>query len=501
MLDDSAGDNGTAMITVFVDPTVAGPTESSGSADLGQSVTFSAVASFGTGNYTYNWSGLPTGCGGTRASISCTPTSVGPFSISVDVIDSNGFSVTSGVVRFVSFADPTAAFPVGSPSSGQVDAGQSVTFTTSASLGTTMFSSYYWSGLPGGCAGNQSTVMCSGPKLPAGIYRISVTVTDSNNYTSTASCPLSFVVDSDPSVTVPSATRPSADVGQNATFAVTATLGSGDYSFVWKGLPAGCSGTTDTARCLVTTAITLPVQVEVTDSNGFAVTSGSMVFATYSDPTASLSADRIALDSGLPVTLYAGAALGSGGYTYAWSGLPIGCSGISETIVCSPTESGRYSLTVNVTDSNGVWVRSSPVALVVAPALSGNISPSPSSPAPGQEVTFTADVSGGTGPISYSWAFGDGATDSGATVSYTFGSAGTYNVKLWVNDSVGGSTRITLNLTVGEPTGPFGSLSADLGIGLILVVVIAIAVVASIMMPRSRRNDDPVAKRPGGSQS
>ncbi|HXQ94816.1 MAG TPA: PKD domain-containing protein [Thermoplasmata archaeon] len=156
---------------------------------------------------------------------------------------------------------------------------------------------------------------------------------------------------------------------------------------------------------------------------------------------------------------------------------------------------------MNVTDSNGVWVRSSPVALVVAPALSGNISPSPSSPAPGQEVTFTADVSGGTGPISYSWAFGDGATDSGATVSYTFGSAGTYNVKLWVNDSVGGSTRITLNLTVGEPTGPFGSLSADLGIGLILVVVIAIAVVASIMMPRSRRNDDPVAKRPGGSQS
>jgi YVTN family beta-propeller protein len=490
---DTAGNNATALITVYLDPSVATPTVSPGSVDLGQSVTFSSIASFGTGSYTYVWSGLPTGCEGTQASISCMPTNVGRFSISVEVTDSDGFSVKSGALNFTIYADPMIAIPVGSLYSGQVDGGQSVTFTTTASLGTGTYTSYTWSGLPGGCGGTTAEVTCSGSSLSPGTYLISVTVTDSNNFTSGASGVLSFVVLSDPSASAPTATSPSADIGQSVTFSASAASGGGVYAYVWKGLPTGCSSTTtDTLHCKPTGAGLFAIWVEVTDSNSYTATSGSLAFTVYSDPIVNLSADRAAFDAGQLVTLTASAELGSGGYVYVWSDLPAGCSGATATITCSPAEPGRHSVTAKITDSNGVAAVSSAVLLVVAPPLSANFSLTPSSPTSGEKVTFTSNVSGGTGALSYAWGFGDGSTGSGDVSNHTFVSAGTYKVSLWVNDSSGGSVLKALSITIVKSAATNGGLLAGYGLILvILVVVIAVAAVAALLRVRRRRTGGP----------
>jgi PKD repeat protein len=56
------------------------------------------------------------------------------------------------------------------------------------------------------------------------------------------------------------------------------------------------------------------------------------------------------------------------------------------------------------------------------------------------------------GPIaSYAWDFGDGATGSGATVSHTYQSAGTYTATLTVTDAVGATAQATATIDVAAP--------------------------------------------------
>jgi len=52
-------------------------------------------------------------------------------------------------------------------------------------------------------------------------------------------------------------------------------------------------------------------------------------------------------------------------------------------------------------------------------------------------VTFDATASGGMPPYNYSWRFGDGATDAGPSVLYTYAQPGTYDASLLVTDAAG----------------------------------------------------------------
>jgi PKD domain-containing protein len=67
-------------------------------------------------------------------------------------------------------------------------------------------------------------------------------------------------------------------------------------------------------------------------------------------------------------------------------------------------------------------------------------------------IEFEADVTGGTGPYTYSWDFGDGSVeiDDDETVEHTFEEAGSYNVGLTVTDSIGQSASDSMEITVEE---------------------------------------------------
>jgi hypothetical protein len=93
--------NRTFTLNVDPDPTVSTPTALPGSVDPGQRVTFSVSGSGGSGNFTYRWDGLPTGCFSLNGtSVSCKPSAVGTYEVTVNLTDSNGFRVTSGSLRF-----------------------------------------------------------------------------------------------------------------------------------------------------------------------------------------------------------------------------------------------------------------------------------------------------------------------------------------------------------------------------------------------------------------
>jgi DNA-binding beta-propeller fold protein YncE len=78
-------------VVVYTDPTVSAPNVSSPSLSLGGSVTIRTLASGGSGSLSIAWSGLPPGCVGASSALTCQPTEVGTFAISVSVTDSNGF--------------------------------------------------------------------------------------------------------------------------------------------------------------------------------------------------------------------------------------------------------------------------------------------------------------------------------------------------------------------------------------------------------------------------
>jgi YVTN family beta-propeller protein len=486
---DRAGHTATTPLVIHPAPEVMMLTAAPTTVDLGQSTTFSVIAGLGSGNFSYSWSGLPKGCSGTEPSISCTPSSPGTQVVSVKVTDSNGVSVFSRPLNFTVFADPATSPPVGSQDSGLVDAGHSVRFSTLASLGTGSYLSYAWQGLPAGCVGLSAAVTCSGSELPAGNYSISVSVTDSNGWSSASSRPLAFVVLSDPTAARPTASRASADVGQAVTFSSTTALGSGAYTYEWLDLPTGCSTSINlvSPSCSVSGAGSFGVELRVTDTNNATTTSAALPFTVYLDPTSSLGTNRSGIDLGQSVDLTAVGTLGSGLYSYRWTGLPAGCGATGASTICLPRYTGRFSVQVEITDSNRASSTSSPLGLVVAPPLSGSISMSSSSPTPGESVQFFSNITGGTGGLSYSWAFGDGAKASGATAVHAFVSAGLHLVALWANDSAGGSVHATLNLTVTATSGLFGSSSSATQLVLVGSIVLIAAFVAALLFVRRRR--------------
>ncbi len=455
--------SGSLTFIVYVDITVTTPTATPPAVDLTQSTTFSTTASGGSGGLAYAWSGLPTGCSTVSTNaLACTPTGTGTFSVTVKVTDTNSYSVTSAALSFTVSTDPTATTPTGSPASGAIDVGQTVTFTSTTSGGSGG-NSYSWSGLPTGCT-SSSILSLSCTPTGSGTFSVTVTVTDSNSFAVT-SAPLSYVVDSDPAATVPTATPASIDLTQSTTFSTTVSGGSGGYGYLWSGLPTGCSSASaPSLSCTPTAAGAFLVTVQVKDSNGYSVTSGALSFTVDTDPTVTTPiATPGSIDLTQGTTFSVTVSGGSGGTTYLWSGLPTGCASSSTgSLACAPTGAGTFSVLVKVTDSNGYSVSSGPLSftIYVDPTVTTPTAVPPSVDLT-QSTTFSATPSGGSGGYTYTWSgLPTGCTSSSTGVlACTPTGAGTTSVKVQVKDSNGYSvTSGTLSFitytdtTVAAPT-------------------------------------------------
>ena len=90
-VSDARGGVASSSVTITVD-TVPSVTLvlSSTSILQGQSVTISAHATGGSGQYTYFWAGLPSGCSSSGSTLTCSPSATGTFTIAVQITDANG---------------------------------------------------------------------------------------------------------------------------------------------------------------------------------------------------------------------------------------------------------------------------------------------------------------------------------------------------------------------------------------------------------------------------
>jgi hypothetical protein len=211
-------------------------------------------------------------------------------------------------------------------------------------------------------------------------------------------------------------------------------------------------------------------------------------------PVVSIAVSPTPVFANASVSLSVAASGGSGQYTVNWS-LGDGETAHGLALNTSYLTAGTYLVTATVTDSvyGGTTTVTAVVPVFALPTVSIGAVPT----AVADTFTLAAFANGGTGNFTYSWLFGDGSQGSGATVTHTWSSPGTYPVVVRLTDQYGHTAIGNANLTVNSPAGVTSSTSSWTSLDtllLVLVIVLAVALLAALLVPRMRRPPpDPAA--------
>lgn len=241
--------------------------------------------------------------------------------------------------------------------------------------------------------------------------------------------------------------------GGTAPYSITVSFGDGALE------PLVGPGPNFTALHVFESTGSFTAQVNLTDSVGVEAQVTSVSISVTAGPVISARAEPTATDVGFAVAFSAGVISGSTGtMTYIWS-LGDGTSGSGSSTTHAYNAAGVFEANVSGTDAlGGLSNASATVNVVPDPTVS--INTLPANPNATEAVVFHTGLGGGTGPFTYAWMFGDGATSSVPSPLHTYSSGGTFEIQLWVNDSVGATAHESLTLAASG-----GGSSSGLGTG------------------------------------
>lgn len=233
--------------------------------------------------------------------------------------------------------------------------------------------------------------------------------------------------------------RTSADVNEPIEYLCASTGGMPSVAYLWAfGDGASLSGNAGTHA--YTTNGTFVASCMGTDGAGVSVTSSIAVTVS---PLLSLSATVSSATAapGTSLTFTATATNGSSPYSgFDWQFGGAG-SASGPTVTHAFSTPGRYSVTVRISDANGLPATAS-VAVSVSLLTVQSVA-APTNVTVGSALTFSANAIGGAGgPYNYSWNFGDGSVAYGPTVVHSYNATGTFTPVLTVTDRLG-ATHVT----------------------------------------------------------
>ncbi len=291
------------------------------------------------------------------------------------------------------------------------------------------------------------------------------------------------------------ASAATAEVGEPVTFTATIEPGTAPYRETFNfgdGTDAVSSGTDSSPAALhtYTTPGTYLTSVDVTDAVGATTGSALVEVHVNAGPAVRATATPVSADVGTSVSFVTNVtSAGTAPLTFAWTFGDGGTSSVRNA-THTYTKTGTFNATVTATDADQASSNSTVVVTVVGdPSVSAAIAPH--QPYAGEMARFYANVSGGTGPYTYSWLFDDHTTSSLPDPVHEYNSSGTYTVQLWVNDSGGGSTHTSMTVTVGQTTLSGVLTGAPLWFWGGIAALAAAAVLGSVLLLRRPKTPRP----------
>ncbi|MGF6418916.1 outer membrane autotransporter protein [Stenotrophomonas sp. AN71] len=436
-------------------------------------------ASGGTAPYTYAIASgsLPPGITlAGNGTLSGTPTANGIFTFTARATDSSTgtgpFGATSGSLT-LTIAAATLTYAPATPPAATVGVAYSQSLA-SASGGVAPYSYAIASGSlpPGVTLASNGTL--SGTPTAGGSFNFTVTVTDSSGGSgpvSTTSGSVQLTVNA-PTITINPTTLPNASAGTAYNQNLTATGGTGTYTYALAAgtLPpgitlssAGVLSGTPTAAGSFTSTIT------VTDSStgGGPYTGNRAYTFNVSAPSLTLTppAGSLSGTAGAPLTVTFSAGNGNAPYAYDISAgaLPSGVTlSPTGTLSGSPTVSGTFTFSVRVTDSTtgtGAPFRRTQNYILTVAAPTITLSPGVL-PAPTAGVAYSQIITASSGqPTTFTYAITTGQVPVGLSLNTATGElsgtptqVGGYNFTVTATDAGGFTGSSNYGGTVGAPT-------------------------------------------------
>jgi Putative Ig domain len=353
----------------------------------GGQVTFpySANLSATGGVLPYTWSvssgSLPAGLTLTTnldstATISGTPTTLGPSTFTIQVADAETPPATGTSGPLSIYIEGLVTITNTSLPDGNV-----AIFYDSQLLATGGLAPYTWSltsgTLPPGLSLTTTTGVISGTPTTTGSYPITVQVADSESTPATATGTFTITINPTPPLQVTTSSLSTGTQGVRYSNSLAATGGVPPYSWSLTSgpLPQGLtlSGTGVISGTPIGSSGSFPITAQVTDTLGNTASSSGLTLIINSGPLVITTVSLPAGTQSVPYSVTMSAAGGTPPYTWSlrFGTLPNGLTlnpstgGISGT----PTASGGSSLQVQVQDS------ASPPAVFVSPPFALNINP------------------------------------------------------------------------------------------------------------------------------
>lgn len=353
----------------------------------------------GAAPYTFSWA--PSG--GNAA----TATGLSAGTYTVTVTDGNGCVATHpfNIVQATTLAvAPTSQTNVG------CFGGNTGSAAVTATGGTFPYT-YSWA--PTGGSANNA------PNLTVGTY--TVTVTDANLCSATQTFTITQPTQL---VATTSQSNVSCNAGTNGSATITATGGTGAYTYSW--FPTGGNAATASGLAAGTYVVTLMDANNCSITHTFTITQPTTLVASSAGQT------NVGCNGGNNGTATVAATGGTAPYTYLW---PNG----QTTATATGLAAGTYTATVtdaNMCTASQVFTITQPVSLAYTPTQT-NVSCNGNS-----NGSATITMTGGVAPYIYSWSPSGGTA---ATASNLL--AGTYTVS--VTDA--NNCTVTASYTITEP--------------------------------------------------
>ncbi len=419
----------------------------------GQTATFSVIAS-GTVPLSYQWQKNGAAISGATSSSYTTPsetTSDNGAQFTV-VISNTAGTIISAAATLTVNPDPVAPSITGQPASQTIAAGQTATFSVTAT-GTAPLS-YQWQKNSAAIAGATSSSYTT-PAETASDNGAQFSVVVSNSAGTVTSNAAILTVNAPPAVTAQPVNQTVA-VGQTATFSVTAT-GTAPLSYQWRKNGGNISGATASAYTTpATTSTDNGAQFSVVISNAAgSVTSNTATLTVNVPPTITTQPSSATITAGQTAT-FSVTATGTTPLSYQWkkNGTSItGATAASYTTPAETTADNGAQFTVVVSNSVGSATSNAATLTVNPEPLAPSITTQPSSVTitAGQTATFSVTATG-TAPLSYQWSQNgsaiSGATSSSYTTPTETTSASGAQFTVVVSNSAGSATSNAATLTV-----------------------------------------------------